>query len=110
MLRPIVEAAGYLVIGDGDELMPDLVIAVRRRRDRAPTGGAHVLTLATDPDGADGEDSIYRYDRAGLLLGAASPPARGGADERIAADRDDRRKPRRLPRRPRSKAWSNSTR
>ena len=26
MLRPIVEAAGYLVIGEGDELLPDLVI------------------------------------------------------------------------------------
>ena len=26
MLRPIVEAAGYIVIGDGDELLPDLVI------------------------------------------------------------------------------------
>jgi two-component system, chemotaxis family, sensor kinase CheA len=27
-----------------------------------------VLRLATDPDAADGLDSVYRYDRAGLLI------------------------------------------
>ena len=67
MLRPIVEAAGYLVVGDDHELLPDLVI----RSDGqpvTPTGDARVLTIAADPDAATGEGRIYRYDRAGLML------------------------------------------
>jgi hypothetical protein len=32
------------------------------------SGDGRVLTLATDPDAANGKDSVYRYDRAGLLL------------------------------------------
>lgn len=74
MLRPIVEAAGYLVIGDGDELLPDLVIQSDGAAPRA-NGGAHVLTLAADPEGADGQDKIYRYDRAGLMLALKSAGA-----------------------------------
>ena len=77
MLRPIVEAAGYLVIGEGDELLADLVI----QSDAAPpgaTGDAHVLTLAADPDAADGKSKIYRYDRAGLMLALKSAGAGRG--------------------------------
>ena len=68
MLRPIVEAAGYLVIGDQDELAADLTIVSdgNAAADRGDTG--RVLRLASDPAGADGNDSIYRYDRAGLLM------------------------------------------
>ena len=92
MLRPIVEAAGYLVIGEQDELSADVTI-VSQDREIAPDQAARVLRLATDPDAADGHDSIYRYDRAGLLI-ALKAAARGGADERAASDRIDRRKPR----------------
>ncbi|MCY7398996.1 MAG: chemotaxis protein CheA [Sphingomonas bacterium] len=77
MLRPIVEAAGYLVIGEGDELLADLVI----QSDGAPpgaTGDAQVLTLAADPDAADGKNKIYRYDRAGLMLALKSAGAGRG--------------------------------
>jgi len=66
MLRPIVEAAGYLVIGEHDELIPDLVIA----SDREPVeagGSAKIIVLRSDPEGQD-DESIYRYDRAGLLM------------------------------------------
>jgi two-component system chemotaxis sensor kinase CheA len=66
MLRPIVEAAGYIVIGEEDELLPDLVIA----SDGQPVSaaeGAKTIVLRSDPDGEDGE-TIYRYDRAGLLM------------------------------------------
>ena len=77
MLRPIVEAAGYVVIGEEGELLADLVI----RSDGAapsPSGGAHVLTLAADPDSADGTNSIYRYDRAGLMRALKSAGAGRG--------------------------------
>jgi two-component system chemotaxis sensor kinase CheA len=67
MLRPIVEAAGYLVIGENDELSADVTI-VSQGREAAPDEGGKLLRLASDPDAADGEDSVYRYDRAGLLM------------------------------------------
>jgi two-component system chemotaxis sensor kinase CheA len=67
MLRPIVEAAGYLVIGEKDELNADVTI-VSQDREITPDQGGRVLRLATDPDAADGLDSVYRYDRAGLLI------------------------------------------
>ena len=66
MLRPIVEAAGYLVIGETDELIPDLVIATDHQPIQA-ADGARTIVLRSDPDGED-ENSIYRYDRAGLLM------------------------------------------
>jgi len=67
MLRPIVEAAGYLVIGEKDEISADVTI-VSQDRVVAPEEGGRVLRLATDPDAADGLDSVYRYDRTGLLI------------------------------------------
>jgi hypothetical protein len=71
---PIVEAAGYLVIGEKDELTPDITIVSQDRE--VPDGeGGRVLRLATDPDAADGQDSIYRYDRAGLLIALKSASA-----------------------------------
>jgi two-component system chemotaxis sensor kinase CheA len=66
MLRPIVEAAGYLVIGESDELIPDLVIASDNNPVEA-AGGAKTIVLRSDPEGQD-DETIYRYDRAGLLM------------------------------------------
>jgi two-component system, chemotaxis family, sensor kinase CheA len=77
MLRPIVEAAGYVVIGAGDDLLPDLVIQSEGAPPRA-ADDAQVLTLASDPDAADGTASIYRYDRAGLMLALKSAGAGRG--------------------------------
>jgi two-component system, chemotaxis family, sensor kinase CheA len=74
MLRPIVEAAGYLVIGEADELAADITI-VSHGREVDPAEAGRILRLATDPDAADGADSIYRYDRAGLLLALKSASA-----------------------------------
>ena len=74
MLRPIVEAAGYLVIGEKDELTADVTI-VSQGKAVEPDQGGRVLRLATDPDAANGEDSIYRYDRAGLLMALKSSSA-----------------------------------
>jgi two-component system chemotaxis sensor kinase CheA len=66
MLRPIVEAAGYRVIGDGEEGAADLVIATCG--DAVEKEAARTIWLRTDPEPAGKkDDSIYRYDRAGLL-------------------------------------------
>ena len=74
MLRPIIEAAGYLVIGEKDELGADVTI-ISEGRDVPAGESGRVLRLAADPDAADGEDSIYRYDRAGLLIALKSASA-----------------------------------
>ena len=71
MLRPIVEAAGYLVVGDASDLLPDLVIRSDGQAP-TPTGDARVLTLASNPEAADGDGRIYRYDRTGLMLALKS--------------------------------------
>jgi two-component system chemotaxis sensor kinase CheA len=76
MLRPIVEAAGYLVIGENDELIPDLVIASDGKPVEAAKG-ARTIVLRSDPEGPD-EDSIYRYDRAGLLMALKAAGAGSG--------------------------------
>ena len=76
MLRPIVEAAGYLVIDEHDELIPDLVIAA----DSSAVDDRHAgqtLVLRANKDGAADDGSIYRYDRAGLLMALKSASAGG---------------------------------
>jgi two-component system chemotaxis sensor kinase CheA len=68
MLRPIVEAAGYRVVGDEHQGDADLVIA--SKGDELPEDGAkNTIWLRAEPDAAGKKDeSIYRYDRAGLLM------------------------------------------
>lgn len=68
MLRPIVEAAGYQVVGDEYEGNADLVIAAQG--EGVPDDSAkRTIWLRTDPEASGKkDDSIYRYDRAGLLM------------------------------------------
>jgi two-component system chemotaxis sensor kinase CheA len=68
MLRPIVEAAGYRVVGDEHQGDADLVIAARG--EELPEESAkNMIWLRAEPDAAGKkDDSIYRYDRAGLLM------------------------------------------
>jgi two-component system chemotaxis sensor kinase CheA len=75
MLRPIVEAAGYRVIGQSDETPADLTILSDGREPSADVGKGRVLRLSNDPEAADGADRIYRYDRAGLLIALKSTGA-----------------------------------
>ena len=75
MLRPIVEAAGYIVIGEEDELVPHLVIASESQPVVA-ADKAKVIVLRSEPEGEDGQ-SIYRYDRAGLLMALKAASGRG---------------------------------
>jgi two-component system chemotaxis sensor kinase CheA len=77
MLRPIVEAAGYLVVAD-DEAEADLVIAPQGS-EVAAEGAKRTIWLRTEPEAKNKKDeSIYRYDRAGLLMALKAAGA-GGA-------------------------------
>jgi two-component system chemotaxis sensor kinase CheA len=77
MLRPIVEAAGYRVVGEGDE-PADLVIAAQGS-DVATDGSGQTIWLRSDAEASGKkDDSIYRYDRAGLLLALKSAGAGRG--------------------------------
>jgi two-component system chemotaxis sensor kinase CheA len=68
MLRPIVEAAGYRVVGDEHEGDADLVIAPQGS-DVPDDVVKKTIWLRAEPDAAGKKDeSIYRYDRAGLLM------------------------------------------
>jgi two-component system chemotaxis sensor kinase CheA len=76
MLRPIVEAAGYSVVGDDDEGHADLVIA-SQGADIAGASANKTIWLRAEPEASGKkDDSIYRYDRAGLLMALKSA---GGA-------------------------------
>ena len=67
ILRPIVEAAGYRVVDEDHDGKADLVIASQGSAVEAKKA-ARTIWLRADPEAPDGEDSIYRYDRAGLLM------------------------------------------
>ena len=75
MLRPIVEAAGYRVVSD-DEAEADL--AILSEASSTDTAAARTIRLRSDPDPAsDKDESIYRYDRAALLMALKSAGAGG---------------------------------
>ena len=78
MLRPMIEAAGYRIIDDADEEKADVVIAAVGE-ELPPEGIGKTIWLRTDPEAADKKDeSIYRYDRAGLLVALKSVGAGRG--------------------------------
>jgi two-component system chemotaxis sensor kinase CheA len=77
MLRPIVESAGYRVVGDGDEVEADLVI-VSAGTKVAKGAAGRTIRLRTEPEASGARDSsIYRYDRAALLVALKSAGGRG---------------------------------
>jgi two-component system chemotaxis sensor kinase CheA len=68
MLRPIVEAAGYRVVGDESEEEAQLLIVSEGTRVEKAKA-SKTIWLRADPETANDKDkSIYRYDRAGLLM------------------------------------------
>ncbi|HEU4810156.1 MAG TPA: chemotaxis protein CheA [Sphingomicrobium sp.] len=70
MLRLIVEAVGYRVVGDEHEGETDLVITCQRE---SAASAARAIVLRSEPEASGkGDDSIYRYDRAGLLMALKS--------------------------------------
>ena len=77
MLRPIVEAAGYRVVGDDSEGEADLVIV--SQGESIDGDAARTIWLRTEPEPTGKKDeSIYRYDRAGLLMALKSAGAASG--------------------------------
>ncbi|HEX6410100.1 MAG TPA: chemotaxis protein CheA [Sphingomicrobium sp.] len=75
MLRPIVEAAGYRVVSEADEFEVDLAILSDASAEDATA--ARTIRLRAEPDPASKKDeTIYRYDRAALLMALKS--ASGG--------------------------------
>jgi len=78
MLRPIVEAAGYRVVDDDDgETQVDLVIAAEGQA--TGNDAEQTIWLRSAPEAAGKKDqSIYRYDRAGLLMALKSAGAGRG--------------------------------
>jgi two-component system chemotaxis sensor kinase CheA len=77
MLRPIVEAAGYRVVSDADA-KADLVIA-SQGSEVAADGAKRTIWLRSEPEASGKKDeSIYRYDRAGLLVALKSAGAGRG--------------------------------
>ena len=79
MLRPIVESAGYRVVGEADLVEADLVI-VQEGAKVAKGAAGRTIRLRSQPEAAGAKDSsIYRYDRAALLVALKS--AGGGRDD-----------------------------
>lgn len=78
MLRPLIESLGYAVVAGGEGVVAD--VAIEAGGEPALDRAGAVLRLRSDPQPAgEGDDSIYRYDRAALLdaLGAARSRAHG---------------------------------
>lgn len=77
-LRPLVESAGYRVVGDAEDADADLVILSEEADAEAPEG-AQAIRLRATPDAEPGmAGTIYRYDRDSLMaaLRTASVGAR----------------------------------
>ncbi len=64
-LGPIIEAAGYRIV-DGDE-PADIAFVDPAVGEDAPGDARKAIRLRNEPGSAGGADSIYRYDRAGLM-------------------------------------------
>jgi two-component system chemotaxis sensor kinase CheA len=76
MLRPIVESAGYQVVGSDHDGTADVVIVADGAHPGAGTA-ARVISLRANPGDPAAEGSIYRYDRAGLLMALSAGAGRG---------------------------------
>jgi two-component system, chemotaxis family, sensor kinase CheA len=66
ILRPLIESAGYRVGGSAEAASADLFI-VGAESGEIPPGRPVVRIRAEAEPGGEGDDSLHRYDRAGLL-------------------------------------------
>ncbi len=75
ILRPIVEAAGYRVVSDAEEIEADVAILSDGSNAAA---ASRTIRLRSEPEpSSDNDESIYRYDRAGLLMALKTAGGRG---------------------------------
>jgi two-component system chemotaxis sensor kinase CheA len=82
ILRPIVESAGYRVIAADDAKAAEADVLIASAEADVPVlGTGKVLKIRAELDPAhENDDSIYRYDRAGLLSALSSRAAARGKD------------------------------
>ena len=74
-LRPLAEAAGYRVVGHGDETPADIAISLADEAApaAAATAAGEVIRLRNSRDAQQAADgSVYRYDRDGLVAAFAA--------------------------------------
>ena len=64
-LGPIIEAAGYRVV-EGDE-PADIAFVDHGDGQDVATDARRAIRLRSAPGAGDGSDTIYRYDRAGVM-------------------------------------------
>jgi two-component system chemotaxis sensor kinase CheA len=77
ILRPIVESAGYRVVASGDPEAEAAEVVIVAGTEPPALPAARIVRLRAEPEPAGkDDDSIHRYDRAGLI-GALSRGARG---------------------------------
>ncbi len=76
MLRPIVEAAGYKVVGNGSDTPADLAI-ISGAEQLSAHSAARTIRLRSSPDEA-AKGSVYRYDREELMLALAAGSRNSG--------------------------------
>ena len=79
MLRPMLESLGYRVVAARDGVAADILIQSAETAD-CPGSAAQVLRIRSRPEAEEGGDSIYRYDRAGLLSALSRGAAKGKAN------------------------------
>jgi two-component system chemotaxis sensor kinase CheA len=79
MLRPLIEAAGYRVVGHAEDDDADVVIASLGDELPEEESFHKTIWLRSEPEAVgEFDDSIYRYDRAGLLMALKSAGGRKG--------------------------------
>ena len=67
-LKPLVEAAGYEVVTEGDDTEADVAIASFEAGEAPKRGGGKAIRLrATREETDESAGTIYRYDREGLV-------------------------------------------
>ncbi|MEM8724421.1 MAG: chemotaxis protein CheA [Pseudomonadota bacterium] len=66
ILGPLVEAGGYQA-EFGENATGDIAIVLEGDDTPSRTEGGPVIRLRSQPEAADNEDTIYRYDREGVL-------------------------------------------
>ena len=80
MLRPMIESLGYRVIPAAEGVSADLLIASVDAPEQKNVAATQVLRIRSAPDqSGENDNSVYRYDRAGLLSALSRGSHHGGA-------------------------------